>query len=144
MATSTVPSFMAALLTALGARPGLSGTQVAWGVPRGELQKETMIMLDVYGEQTTKAKGLHRREEEFDLLVFISVIRTRGQGQAATERAYALAAELENELRTNPTMTSTVRNARIEGRFQLKQNTPPEGNTTEAALTVTVRANERV
>ena len=144
MANSTVPAFMAALLTALKARPGLSSTQVAWGVPRGELQKEFMLLLDVDGEQTTKAKGQHRREEQFDLTVVISVVRTRGEAQAATERAYVLAAELENELRTNTTMTSTVRNCRIEGRFALNQATPREGDRTEAMLTVTVRANERI
>ena len=144
MATSTVPAFMAALLTALEGRAGLDGVQKSWGVPRGDFQKEMVLLLDVDGSQTSAARGQHRREEEYDLRVFISVKRTRGEAQLATERAYALAAEIEAEVRANPTMTSTVRNARIEGRFQLFQNTPPEGDWTEAVLNVTIRANERI
>ena len=142
MAVSATPVLKRELLTLLQARANLSAVLVTWGWPVGELPDEFLMLLDVDGSQTTKTKGQHRREEEAALRVWISVLRGRGEQQAATERAYALAEELETQLRETPTVNSSVRSARIEGRYALREAQARE--RCEASLTITVTFNKRI
>lgn len=142
MATSTIPAFKSALLSRLQGRAGLSGVQVTYGWPNGAVKRESMMLGGVSGTQEFRTIGATQKMEEYALDVYITVIR-EGQAhqQNADERALALMAELEDELRDDPTVNNTVLTAEL-GRFDLQPLASAE--TREARLTVGVNVMARI
>lgn len=142
MATSTIPAFKAALLTRLQARAGLSGVQVTYGWPNGAVKRESIMLGGVAGTQVFRTIGATQKMEEYSLTVYITVIREgSGRQQNADERALALMAEIENELRPGLTVNNTVLTAQVS-RFDLEPMASAE--TREARLTVTIDVMARI
>lgn len=145
MSTSTIPAFKAALLTQLQARAGLTGVQVSYGYPGPLPEPEYIWLADVSGSQQLAQMGRRSREEDFSLTVLIktevSGVQPADQ-KTATERAFTLMGELEAQLRTDPTVTGTVRVAQIEGPVDLVELAGNEARG--ALLTVTVHAEQRI
>lgn len=139
---STAPAFKAALLTALQARPGLSGVTVSYGAPLPSAPREFIALGDIAGEQEFAALGALRKNENYTLTVFCSVLREGKQQQTCTERCFALAAEIEDELRTNVTMSGTVRVAEITSPFALDEFASDQAR--QSILTIGITANERI
>lgn len=99
------------LKTQLQARVGLAGVQITEGFPlQPDLEYIAIADADPH-EQTSAGQRStpHPREESFVLVVVISVVRI-GDADAAevVDRAYALAAEVENELRNDPTIAASL------------------------------------
>lgn len=107
MAVSTIPAFKAALLAALQARAGLTGVQLAYGSPYPNPGREFISLADVDGEQEARALGHLKRREDLTLTCLIMVIREGMNQQAATERAFEIAGEIEDCLRADPTLDAT-------------------------------------
>ncbi len=105
--TSSVPAVKGALVDRLNARAELSG-KVTWGVPRETPRMEWIVVGEVEGDQSAVSVGRSsqsRREERYRVLVVVSVIRSNVEHpRTVAERAYALAAEVEDEVRQNPTL----------------------------------------
>lgn len=105
--TSSIPAVKGALVDALNARPALAG-KVTWGVPRETPRREWIVVGEVEGDQSQVSVGrqsLSRREERYRVLVVVSVIMSAVEHpRTVAERAYALAAEVEDEVRTSPTL----------------------------------------
>lgn len=142
MATSTVPAFKSALLSRLQARPGLSDVQVTYGWPSGAVKRESMMLGGLNGSQEFRTIGATQRMEEYGLDVYITVIREgQGRQQNADERAFALMAEIEAELRSDPTVNNTVLTAELRD-FDLQPMASAE--TREARLTVTINVMARI
>lgn len=144
MATSTIPAFKAALLLALTNRAGLTGVQVTYGAPLPQPTREWIWLGDVDGQQDAAAFGHSRREEEFGMTVLIGVTRGGTDQQATSERAFTIAAEIENELRTNADVSGTVRLAEIKGPIRLEELSATDGTSRGAHLTITIRASARI
>ena len=138
---STVPAFKAALFTALGARAGLSDVTVSYGAPTGG-PREFIALSDVKGSQVFAALGALRKDETYTLDVYCSVLREGNQQQQCSERCFALAAEIEDELRTNPTMTGTVRVAQLSSPFNLEEFASDKAR--QSILALGVEATERI
>lgn len=100
---STIPTFKAALATHLAAESGLSGVQMTYGLPFGiaRPEREWIWLHDVSNwTQAAAAIGRQRREETYTMRVIVSVMyeKTTTQ-QTTTERAFTLAAVIENSMR---------------------------------------------
>lgn len=142
MATSTVPAFKAALLTRLQARTGLSGVQITYGWPSGAVKRESIMLGGVNGTQVFRTIGATQKLEEYSMTVYITVIREgAGRQQNCDERALALMAEIETELRDGITVNNTVLTAEL-GEFDLQPMANAE--TREARLTVTINVIARI
>jgi hypothetical protein len=142
VATSTIPAFKTALLARLVARQGLAGVQVTYGWPSGAVKRESIMLGGVDGTQEFRTIGATQRMENYTLDVFITVIREgQARQQNADERALALMAQLEAELRADPTVNNTVLTAEL-GRFELQPMASAE--TREARLTVGVNVMARI
>ncbi len=142
MATSTVPAFKAALLTRLQARTGLSGVQITYGWPSGAVKRESIMLGGVNGTQVFRTIGATQKLEEYSMTVYITVIREgAGRQQNCDERALALMAEIETELRNGITVNNTVLTAEL-GEFDLQPMANAE--TREARLTVTINVIARI
>lgn len=145
MASSTIPAFKSALLAQLAARAGLANVQVSYGYPGPVPEVEYIWLADVRGEQAIAVMGRRSREEHYQLTVLIKT-ETSGVApadqQTATERAFTLMSELENQLRTDPTVNSTVRVAQVEGPIELVELAGKEARG--ALLTVTVAVEQRI
>ena len=139
---STAPAFKAAFVTALAARSGLSGVLVSYGAPLPNPPREHVTLGDLSGEQEFASLGAMRKYETFTLDVYVSVVREGSQQQACTERAFAIAAEIEDELRTNPTMSGTVRVAEIATPFDLEEFASDTAR--QSVLSLGVRATEKI
>lgn len=113
MATSTIPAFKDALVTRLSARTGLDGVQVTYGLPAGAVKREHIIIGGANGSQEYRTIGHLHRMEEYVVQVYVNVIREGVQQQACDERCFALLAEIEDELRTDPTCNNTVLTAEV-------------------------------
>ena len=138
---STAPAFKAALLTALQARSGLSGVTLSYGAPL-QGPREFIALADLSGSQEFAALGALRKDETYVLDVYVSVLREGNQQQTCTERCCALAAEIEDELRTNVTMSGTVRVAELLSPFQLEEFAGDQAR--QSILTLGIQATERI
>jgi len=97
--TSTVPTFKAALFTRLDS--ALGAVQVTYGrpAPAGP-EREWVWIGDARAVQASAAMGQRRREEEWTQDVVVSCISpVREPQQTLTERAFAIAALIEDSLR---------------------------------------------
>jgi hypothetical protein len=138
MATSTVPTLKANLQTQLAARGGLSGVQISYGPPLPALQKETIWLGDADGTQDNATfQAPNQVLEQYDLQIVTNVIREGTDEVAADNRCFAIQAELENQLRGDPTVNGAVANAEI-ARFRLSENLTPDGMTRTARLVTLV------
>lgn len=138
---STAPAFKAALLTALGARAGLSGVTISYGAPLAA-PREFIALADISGEQEFAALGALRKNETYTLEIYCSVLREGNQQQACTERCFELAAEIEDELRTNPTMSGTVRVAQLRSPFSVEEFGSDQAR--QSILSLGIEATERI
>jgi len=86
--------------------------------------------------------GKLRKDETYTLSVYCSVLREGNMQQTCTERCFELAAEIEDELRTNPTVTSTVRVAQLSTPFSLEEFASDQAR--QSILTLGVEATERI
>jgi len=144
MATSTAPAFMDALVTALAARTNLAGVRVNYGPALPDPGRESINVLGLEGEQTWAGLGQLAKEEVYTVQVMVFVIREGQQTQPAVERAYALLAEIEDELRettTSPTMDNTVRVAAVN---TVNLEVGASDTTRSALLTIGVRVQARI
>lgn len=122
-ATSTIPAVKAELVTRFAARAGLAGVQVSYGWPKGNPQKELLIVGGAIGEQQWGPFGRFAKDEIYDLKIIVSVVFADGEQQNATERAFAIVAEIEQELRNAPNLGNTVQGViDIRGNFELSEN----------------------
>src|SRR6266498_2365858 len=135
MATSSVPTVKANLVTQLQAHAGLSGVQVTNGPPLPTPSREFIWVGTAEGKQEISTPAL--RHEEYGVDVVISVERKGTDIVAADARCFALAAELENQLRTDPTVNAAVEHAEMGG-FRLGEFVGADGMRRVSELTATV------
>ena len=111
---SSVPAVKNALYDRLAARPALTGSVlVSYGPPYPNPAREFVWVADVpSGEYSQRQIGAgpapRHREEDYVLEVFCRVIREGGQQQECTERAYELAAEVEDEVADDPNINGSI------------------------------------
>ncbi len=137
MATSSVPAFKAQLKTNLLARAGLANVQVTHGPPFPVPEIEFIWLGDAQGTQEW-AGGAKLKSEQYDLTVWIRVLNssTPDDFKTAGDRAFALLAELENELRGDKTVSGTVTSAEVTD-FDFQEDATAEQNI--AVIQTTVR-----
>jgi hypothetical protein len=140
------------LLEALKLRAGLDGVQVTWGWPKTPA-KEMIALTDIRGRQEKAELGPRRRanrEESYKLEVIVKVEKQGVDQSIATLRAYALAAELEDQLLTDSTVGGVVREAQVggrvgdPGRFDLEEFVTSDGAGRMAVLVIDVACQARV
>jgi hypothetical protein len=154
--TSTVPAFLDALKTALEARAAIPGNPLA---PIGERPAVTIATapsgdadpleaVELIGARETQewgAIGHRRRNEEYTVGAVVFIVR-RGAGEArakeARDRAYAILAELEDTLRTDPGVSGTVRQSQIT-EIVLDQDFNDNGRWAALGITIEVKAELR-
>ena len=128
-------------MTALAARAGLADVTVSYGAPT-QGPREFIALSDISGTQEFAMLGKLRKDETYTLSVYCSVLREGNMQQTCTERCFELAAEIEDELRTNPTVTSTVRVAQLSTPFSLEEFASDQAR--QSILTLGVEATERI
>lgn len=100
---SQIPEVRRALRDRLVARAGLASL-VTLGIPRNAPRDEWIAVGDVEGRQESASLGRLRREERFTVQVVVSVVRSGIElPEDVTDRAFDLVAEIEDELRDDPT-----------------------------------------
>lgn len=140
MASSSIPAFKAALVARLQARAALADVQVSYGPPLPNRQNESVWIGDAEGEQAWSSFGTGGtpRSEEYEVrVVFYVLHRGSTDTQKADERCFVLLAELESELRSDPSVNSTVSAASV-GEFRLEEQVSEDGLDRAALLVVTV------
>jgi hypothetical protein len=141
VATTTITAMRAALIASLRDRPGLAGVQIGYGMPPGALQREHILFGMVDAQQEYRALGTARKFEDYAATVFISVMREGTDQQATDERALSLLAEVEAELRADPTVGNTVLTAEVS-RYRME---PMASDTTrEARITLDIQTRARI
>jgi len=97
---STIPAFKAALYTRLDS--ALGTVQVTYGVPApAGPEREWVWLGGARATQVSAAMGQRRREEEWVQDIVVSCVSpTRESHQTLTERAFAIAALIEDSLRS--------------------------------------------
>lgn len=149
LATASLPLVKGALRDALKLRAGLSGVQVSWGVP-GEPMPELILIGDASGDQGAVSLGQRHREENYNLTVHADVLRNDGDQEKATRRVYGIAAEIENELRSNADLglvqagSFTLLILQVAGPFALQEIGFEDQGIREALLEITVSVKSRI
>ena len=126
------------LVAQLQARGGLSGVRVTYGPPP-DPGREFICFWGAVGAQSWATYGTTAglRAEEYDTELMIRVLKEGVDDSAADARCFALYGELEQQLRTDPTVNGAVQAARI-GDFRLEEGIDVDGMNREARLTVQV------
>ena len=152
-ASSTVPDVMDTLyddLVSLAtpggghghATPPLLGVRVNYGPALPDPGRESINILGVEGEQMWASLGKLSKDEVYTITVLVIVIREGQQTKAAVERAYAIAAEIEQLLREDVTIGGTCRVAALDSPFDLEVGA--SDTTRSALLTLGVRVEARI
>lgn len=149
MAVSSIPTLKANLKSALdtlAATNGnaLQGVQIAYGAPLPNPEREYVWIDNVDGDQQWAAIGHLRKEEEYVVEVLFHSTFEGTDQQTATERVFAMAAALETQLRTDPTVSGAVRVAGFGGRIQLVELCSNDGTRRGCHLTIGVRCQQRI
>lgn len=123
MSSSSINTVIPTLQSLLQARAGLSGVAITDGPAEPSLmQREELIqILDADGHQSVRALNAttQPRNEEYDLALCISVIgETRSDQATLRARAFALLAEIEAQLRSDPHLGLVNVSAAIVGKIK--------------------------
>ena len=151
---STIPAFKAALATRLSADASLTGVQITYGLPFvSGPEREWIWLHDVSSwTQQSSSIGMQHREETYTLRIVISVMyEVRTTQQVTTERAFTLAAAVENSIRTwsqganvgnvFATATTGVRSAEIVGTDFIET---ADSKDREARITLSLTVHARI
>lgn len=103
---STAPTFRAALLAALQAKPALAQVQTGYSHPGDAREDESIYLGEIRGSSGVPVIRASRkkREERYTLDVWFDVDAVGPDAQTASERAWALFGELEDILADDPTV----------------------------------------
>ncbi|HTE69092.1 MAG TPA: hypothetical protein VK942_10095 [Actinomycetes bacterium] len=148
-ATSSIPAFFDALKALLDARAGIIGpplVTVATGDLAADTPKESIVL---FGTPTANREAVGLRgpqgiSHDHNVVVAgaIRVVKP-GQGEtvikAARDRAYAVLAELENQLKATPTVSDTCKFAAVTD-DPLEQGANDEGRWAQISFQITYRA----
>jgi hypothetical protein len=95
-ATSTVPAVRARLVALLEA--ALPDAQISYGHPGDTMDRETIFLGQARGSHSlaTVRSGRRTRDEEYTIDVWVATTAVGPTPQEASERAWTLAAELED------------------------------------------------
>ena len=145
MATSTIHSTITSLVSGLQSRANLKkdGVQVSDGLPL-EPQHELIAIGGASGwamEWAAIQSTTRPVEEEFVLQAHIRVLRGRGSAALARERAFELLAEVEDMLRTDPEISSSVYISRVSSGEYINAHS---GQHVEARLEMNVECKARI
>lgn len=144
--TSAVGKLLDALVDALMARPGLVGVQVTSGWVGGDTDaRETIQLTGARSDQRWGALGNRRREEDISVEGVVFVV-SPGKGEsairAARNRALGLLAEIEDALRTDPTVALAVKAAQLSS-VQLDQGATTAGRWCQIDIVIDATADLR-
>lgn len=107
---STVSTVKSQLLSMLQARPNLANVQVFYSWPADVQQTEAIYFGEARGEHTYPVlkSGRKPRQETYSLDIYIDVAGNGPTSQQTEERAWALAAEVEDTIANDPTLGLTT------------------------------------
>lgn len=147
IATSTIPAVKAALLARFrAALTDVPDEQITWGVPRGQLEREWVMIGDGADvAQTDAAVGQQRRDEVYTIDVIVSVVLGGlDTARAATERAFQIVAAMEGALRplAAPPLGVTNLIAAVVSGTPFRERW--DGENREAEVTVRIRCHARI
>ncbi len=138
---STAPTLKKKLYDALSTNADLSDITISYGAPTTG-PREFIALGDISGTQEFAALGKLTKDETYTLSVFVSVLREGNQQQTCTERCFAIASELEDYLRANPTVDGAVRVAQLSSPFTLEEFASDQAR--QSLLTLGVEATARI
>lgn len=143
---SAIPLVKANLRTQLQARGGLAGVQISYGPPLPNPQRDIISLEDVHGltRPQAMAKSIYPRDELFTLNTVCFVLREGVNQQAVTERAFALANEVYDQLQADPTINGAVWFAQVEGAVALLERCGEDGMNRSAEYTIPVYCRMRM
>lgn len=144
--TSTVPAYLAALRDALNARFAANPTFAevkAFAAPSGD-DPLPLEMVELFGTDETQAWGAlgnRRKTETYTVRGMVGAILESGAGEdvadAARARVYAILAELEDQVRTDPNMAHTVYRSQLAS-ANLTQGIADTGRWATLEITIDV------
>lgn len=146
--TSTVPAVKQGLMDVLRARPGVHDVAVVYGPPLNVGDNDFIWLGTVEGVQSWAALNAVTRpkDENYTVEVIINIKRSGDATQLATERCFELLAELEDELRVDPSINGTLGapgRAAVE-EFRLVENLADDGSGRVSQLSVSVSVLARI
>lgn len=150
-ASTTIDTISAALIAAFRSRAELVDMIISDGPPTaGEYAApEWIALLDVEFEQTAHAMNVSNRprEERYTQTVLITVVRTSQRNEGSSTRAWELFREVEQAIRTNPTLqgfytgTGQIVSAQVgAGRFSKRAGDEQR----ESAIQFGIRVHARI
>lgn len=144
--TSIAHAYMVALADALALRTGLFGVQIATGWLGGDsAARESIQFTAVRGTQQWGMLSNRRRNEEFVIEAGIWVVEPgKGEDVIRTVRARALAllAEIEDELRVDPTVGNVAQVSQVTS-YNLDQGGNTSGRWCQIEFEITVNKDLR-
>lgn len=138
---SSAPVVKAGLLTTFRARSGLSGVQVEWSNPATYAAQEYIWFGQVIDQEKAVALGRQSRDEDYTLEVIVLNVVDGDDAQTVETRWWAIVAEIEAVVKSDPTLGGTVNLwAIVQG---IKQRSFAQGGQRGSEGTVTIECHNR-
>lgn len=142
MATSVVPTFMDTFCEQLRNRAGLAGAGIFSGPMGVDTPPRAIVLFSVDEGQDWGAIGNRRKDEQFtvDGATWIEVAGAdEATIKTARDEAFALMAEVEDQLREDPAVNGVLQTAAING-MRFEQGINPEGRWAQVTFTILGKA----
>lgn len=139
---STAPTIKQTLVSAITARPALTGVQVTYGFILRGLRTESVALGRIDWEsELWAATGNKRKEENYWIELWVWVQRKGFTQKQSTERAFAILADIEVFLREDPLLGGLVNLVSIEP-VSVAEAPANEGYQTMAEARIHVKARK--
>lgn len=150
MPSSTIPAAIDGLLSLLTARPGLAGVPVYDGPPMSETSTSRRLIvgfdgsdLSVDGDQewaSSPYQAPTSRDERYTIRCLVEAWTGETTMKAARDSAFLLFAEVEQAVRSDPTLVGAVLYAGVGGGITVQQPQTDAGALCTVTFGVVCRA----
>lgn len=137
---STLPAVASKLISLLQATPVLSGVDVSWGGPTQSAPDELIAFSCANVEITSATIGQQKRDEQYDLLVTITVNQNDPEGFNPLARAETLRDAIASIIRADATIGGALNLYAVDQGYELREGSDGNWSGNEIIMRIHCRA----
>jgi hypothetical protein len=139
---STLPAVASTLMAQLAATPALTATDVNWGGPTQSAPDEVIAFSCANVEITSATIGQQKRDEQYDLIITISVNQNDVNGFNPLTRAETLRDAIASLVRADATIGGALNLYAVDQGYDIRDG--GDGNWSGSELIMRIHCRARI
>ena len=139
---STLPAVASTLMAQLAATPALSSVDVSWGGPTQSAPDEIIVFSCANVEITSATIGQQKRDEQYDLLITISVNQNDVNNFNPLARAETLRDAIASLVRADATIGGSLNLYAVDQGYELREG--GDGNWSGSEIVMRIHCRARI